>query len=81
MEPDLAIIVNIHEAKINLSELLAAVAAGEEVVIANRNVPVARLVSYEQAGKRVLGFVGGEESWDDSFFDMLLEEELAKWGF
>ena len=36
--------VNIHEAKTHLSRLLQRVAAGEEITIANRGVPVARLV-------------------------------------
>ena len=36
--------VNVHEAKTNLSRLLARVAAGEEIVIAKSGKPVARLV-------------------------------------
>jgi len=36
--------VSIHEAKTQFSRLLRRVAAGEEVTIANRGVPVARLV-------------------------------------
>jgi len=36
--------VNTHEAKTQLSRLLRRVAAGEEITIANRGVPVARLV-------------------------------------
>lgn len=36
--------INILEARNNLSRLVAAVAGGDEVVIANRGVPVARLV-------------------------------------
>jgi prevent-host-death family protein len=39
--------VNIHEAKTNLSRLLARVELGEEIVISNRGVPVARLVPFE----------------------------------
>jgi prevent-host-death family protein len=35
--------VNVHEAKTHLSELLAKVEAGEEVVIARSGRPVARL--------------------------------------
>ena len=41
--------VNIHEAKTQLSRLLQRVTAGEEIVIANRGVPVARLVPVRQA--------------------------------
>jgi prevent-host-death family protein len=36
--------VNIFEAKNRLSQLIRSVQAGEEVVIANRGAPVARLV-------------------------------------
>jgi prevent-host-death family protein len=36
--------VNVHEAKTQLSKLLQRAAAGEEIVIAKREVPVARLV-------------------------------------
>lgn len=39
--------VSIHDAKTNLSRLIAAVEAGEEVVLRRRNDPVARLVRYE----------------------------------
>jgi prevent-host-death family protein len=39
--------VNVLEAKNRLSELLRAVQAGEEVIIANRGQPVARLVAAE----------------------------------
>ncbi|MDE2752783.1 MAG: type II toxin-antitoxin system prevent-host-death family antitoxin, partial [Gemmatimonadota bacterium] len=44
--------VNVHEAKTHLSRLLARVEAGEEVIIARRGRPVARLVSYRPRGKR-----------------------------
>jgi prevent-host-death family protein len=46
--------VNVLEAKNRLSELIRAAQAGEEVVIANRGKPVARLVaerSEEEAGE------------------------------
>jgi prevent-host-death family protein len=36
--------VTIHEAKTNLSKLLAAVEAGEEIVIARKDKPVAKIV-------------------------------------
>ncbi|KAF1697883.1 type II toxin-antitoxin system prevent-host-death family antitoxin [Pseudoxanthomonas jiangsuensis] len=42
--------VNMLEAKTRLSELVKAVQAGEEVVIANRGEPVARLVPVRQRG-------------------------------
>lgn len=73
-------IMNIQEAKTNLSKLVAACVAGEEVIIANRGTAVARLVPYKKPERRQLGFVGGEERWDDGFIDPLPEEELASWG-
>lgn len=43
---------SIYEAKTRLSALLQAVEQGEEVVITNRNRPVARLVPYEAPRRR-----------------------------
>jgi len=76
----MTIIMNMQEAKTNLSKLVSASVAGEEVIIANRGTACARLVPFEQPTKRRLGFVGGSENWDDAFFDPLSEEELAAWG-
>ena len=44
--------VNVHEAKTNLSRLLAQVEAGDDVVIARNGKPVARLVRYRPKGRR-----------------------------
>ena len=71
--------VNIHEAKSNLSRLLARVEAGEVVVIARNGKPVARLVALERPGKRELGALRGRIKLDESFFDPLPEAELAAW--
>ena len=73
------ITVNVHEAKTNLSRLLAQVEAGEEVVIARNGKPVARLVACERRGKPHFGSWKGRIALDDSFFDPLPEEELALW--
>jgi prevent-host-death family protein len=40
--------INVLEAKNRLSELIRAVQAGEEVIIANRGKPVARLVAERE---------------------------------
>ena len=72
-------VVNVHEAKTQLSRLLAQVEAGEEVVIARNGKPVARLVSVQRRGKRQFGSMKGRIRLDDSFFDPLPEEELAAW--
>ena len=77
--------VNVHEAKTNLSRLLAQVEAGEDVVIARNGKPVARLVLVRKQGSREFGAWKGRVKLDDSvfddsfFFDPLPEDELAKW--
>ena len=71
--------VNVHEAKTNLSRLLAQVEMGDEVVIARNGKPVARLVCYQQRGRPQFGSWKGRIVVDDSFFDPLPEEELAAW--
>jgi prevent-host-death family protein len=76
----MTVTMNMQEAKTNLSKLVNAALAGDEVVIANRGVPAVKLVPYERPKKRELGFVKGDESWDDAFFDPLPEEELQLWG-
>ena len=72
-------VVNVHEAKTQLSKLLAQVEAGDEVVIARRGEPVARLVRCKPKGKRQFGAMKGQVIIDDSFFDPLPEEELRAW--
>lgn len=71
--------VNIHQAKTQLSRLLVQVEAGEEVVIARNGKPVARLVRFRDRGKRRFGALRGKISIDKSFFDPLPESELAAW--
>lgn len=60
--------VNTHEAKTQFSRLLRRVAAGEEITIANRGVPVARLVPVPpKKTQRVLGIFRGQMSVPDDF--------------
>ena len=73
-------IVNVHEAKTHLSRLLARVEAGEEIVIARRGKPVARLVPHRASRPvRRFGALKGRLTVDDSVFDPLPESELAGW--
>ena len=72
-------IVNVHEAKTQLSRLLARVEGGEEVVIARRGEPVARLVACKPRKKRRPGRLKGKVVIPDDFFDPLPEEELKLW--
>lgn len=71
--------VNVHQAKTQLSRLLAQVEAGEEVVIARRGQPVARLVSCKPGGKRQFGAMKGKIALTDAFFAPLPEDELKLW--
>jgi prevent-host-death family protein len=60
--------VNVHEAKTQLSKLLARVAEGEEVIIARAGKPVARLVPVRRpSGPRVLGGDKGKVFLADDF--------------
>jgi prevent-host-death family protein len=70
--------VNTHEAKTQFSRLLRRVAAGEEIIIANRGVPVARLGPLPaKGGQRQLGFYGNTikiaEDFDGPLPDEILE--------
>jgi prevent-host-death family protein len=68
--------VNTHEAKTQLSRLLRRVAAGEEITIANRGVPVARLVPVPaEKPIRKLGIYGDNIKIADDF-DAPLPDEI-----
>ncbi len=68
--------VNTHEAKTHFSRLLRRVAAGEEITIANRGIPVARLVPMPpEKAKRVLGMFRGQFSVPEDF-DAPLPDDL-----
>ncbi len=73
------VVVNVHEAKTQLSRLLARVEAGEDVVIARRGEPVARLVGCKPRNKRQADILKGKVVIPESFFDPLPEEELTAW--
>jgi prevent-host-death family protein len=71
--------VNVHEAKTQLSKLLARVAAGEEIVIARAGEPVARLVPVEKKrARRVPGLDAGKV-WIADDFDDPLPPEIQKY--
>lgn len=46
-------LVNVHQAKTNLSQLSQDVQQGEEVVIARSGVPIARLVAWKDPAQPV----------------------------
>jgi antitoxin (DNA-binding transcriptional repressor) of toxin-antitoxin stability system len=74
--------VTIHEAKTNLSKLIAAALAGEEIVIARGKEPVVTLTPVvKKQGKRTPGLLKGVISDpDESAFAPMTDEELAEWG-
>ena len=70
-------IVNVHAAKTQLSRLLDAAAAGEEVIIARAGKPVAKLVPIDQTPPpRRLGLLDGKIHVPDDFDDPLPDEIL-----
>ncbi len=73
------IIVNISEAKTQLSRLIREVLAGEEVVIAHNREPVAKLVPAAARPKHAAGRLAGKISIDARFFEPLPDDELAAW--
>jgi prevent-host-death family protein len=62
-------VVNISEAKTNLSKLVDMVYHGEKVVIAKNNLPLVDLVPHKAEGKRKLGLLQGEFHVPDNFID------------
>ena len=70
---------NLHEAKTNLSRLVAKAMAGDEVVIAKAGKPLVKLTPIPPAGLRKPGALAGQFTVPDSFFEPVSEEELAEW--
>lgn len=69
--------INIHEAKTQLSKLLSRVALKEEFTIANRGVPVAKLVPYtppESQSDRIPGRLTRQIQMSEDFNE--LDEEM-----
>jgi prevent-host-death family protein len=71
--------INVHQAKTNLSKLLADVELGEEIVIANRGVPVAKLIPFHGTSNRraSLGQDQGRFVVPEDFNDPLPEDILV----
>ena len=59
--------------------MLTRVEAGEDVVIARRGEPVARLVACKARVKRQPDVLKGKIVVPDTFFDPLPEEESTAW--
>jgi prevent-host-death family protein len=71
----MAAIVNMHDAKSNLSKLVEKARMGEEVIIAKDGKPVVRLVPIGLAGKqRPMGYYAGKIVIHEDFNDPLPDD-------
>ena len=71
---------SVHDAKTNLSRLIADALAGGEVIIARGSVPAVRLVPVTPRGKRQFGALKGRIAIDARFDEPLPEDELGGWN-
>lgn len=63
-------VINIHQAKTNLSKLIEKTLAGEDVIIAKAGKPIAKLVIYKEKMKpRKPGLWKGKVWISDNFND------------
>jgi prevent-host-death family protein len=74
------ITVTMHAAKTNLSRLVAAAEAGEQVIILRGRTPVARLVSVVAEPVRAFGALKDQVEVTPTFFEPLPADELEGWG-
>lgn len=72
----------VHQAKTNLSRLLEEASAGNEVIIARGDEPVAKLIAIGAARKkRVPGRLAGKIFASPDAFAPLTDQELENLGF
>ncbi|MDE0148798.1 MAG: type II toxin-antitoxin system prevent-host-death family antitoxin [Rhodospirillaceae bacterium] len=71
--------VNMHDAKTNLSRLVAAAAAGEPFIIARAGKPLVKVEALEQpeAPEKQFDFLAGDFQVPDDF-DTMFEDEIAE---
>ena len=62
-------IVNISEAKANLSKLIDKAYHGERIIIAKNNLPLVDIVPHKPEGKRTLGLLKGKITIPENFND------------
>lgn len=70
--------VNVHEAKTQLSRLLALVEQGEEVIIARNGQPIARLVRADVSPQRRVPGLDKNRIWYADDLNAPLPDELAR---
>lgn len=69
---------NVHAAKSQLSKLIEAALAGEEVVISKGSKPVVRLIAIPQGGF-TLGTLKGKIKTSPDFLEPMSKEEIEGW--
>jgi prevent-host-death family protein len=62
-------IINLSEAKTNLSKLVDMAYHGEEIIIAKNNLPLVKLVPHIPKEKRKLGLLAGQIQIPDDFME------------
>ena len=70
---------SVHDAKTNLSKLIAEALAGGDVVIARGSIPAVRLVPVAPRGRRRFGALKGKIAIDRRFHEPLPADEVAGW--
>jgi antitoxin (DNA-binding transcriptional repressor) of toxin-antitoxin stability system len=74
-------IFTVHQAKTQLSKLIASALEGEEVIIARGDKPVVKLTAIEPVRPRPsFGSMKGRIALTDAFFEPLPDDELALWN-
>lgn len=71
--------VTVHKAKTNLSKLIEAALAGEEVIIAKGKTPVVKLVPIKKPSFKIGILEGKLAGPGPDFFEPMKEEDLELW--
>ena len=71
-------LVNLYDAKAQLSRLIDRATAGEEIVIGRAGKPLVRLVPVDELRPREPGLLKGRVL-PDALFDPLPDDEQALW--
>ena len=75
----MALTVNIGEAKTRSSELIVKVEAGEEVIIARGNEPVARLAAIDERARRRAFIQETLAARDSGKIKRVTQDEINAW--
>lgn len=73
-------IINVSEAKTNLSKLIDMVCLGEKVIIAKNNLPLVEIVPHKPMPKRKLGLLKGKIVIPKDFLDEDVEINKMFYG-